>query len=313
MKIRANGIHIEVEDSGAGFDAQGRPRPAVLLIMGLAMQLIAWPPALVQALLDAGYRVLRFDNRDAGLSQHFEALGKPKVLWAGLKYRLGWHIKPPYRLHDMALDALGVLDALQIDRAHVVGASMGGMVAQRLALLAPGRVLSLTSLMSSSGARGLPGPGPEVTRVLMSRPAGKGIDAAIHHSVRVFKAIGSPGFPMRDAEWHDLVGAAARRSLYPVGILRQMVAVLADRTRADELAGLKNIPTLVVHGKADPLVPFACGEDTARRISGARLAGIDGMGHDLPPGVVDRLLALLIPHFDAANPITPLLNHDQHS
>ncbi|MBG6076376.1 alpha/beta fold hydrolase [Polaromonas sp. CG_9.11] len=310
MKKRANNIDIEVEDSGAAFDAQGRPRPVVLLIMGLGMQLIAWPPALVQALLDAGYRVLRFDNRDAGLSQHFDALGKPGVSWAGLKYRLGWRIRPPYSLLDMARDALGVLDALDIDRAHVVGASMGGMVAQRLALLAPARVLSLTSLMSSSGARGLPGPAPEVSRVLMSRPAGPGLDAAIGHSVRVFKAIASPGFPMSDAQWRDLVGAAARRSLYPVGILRQMVAVLADRGRADELAGLKNIPTLVVHGKADPLVPFACAEDTARRIPGARLAGIEGMGHDLPPGVVERLLDLLIPHLDAANPTTPVLHHE---
>jgi pimeloyl-ACP methyl ester carboxylesterase len=300
MKIRANGIDIEVEDSRVGLDAQGRPRPVVLLIMGLGMQLIAWPPAMVQGLSDAGYRVVRFDNRDVGLSQQFDALGKPKVLWAGLKYRLGWRIKPPYSLQDMAADALNVLDALQIEKAHVVGVSMGGMIAQRLALLAPARVLSLASIMSSSGARGLPEASPEVTRVLLSRPAGKGIDAAIDHSVRLFKTIGSPGFPMRDAELRDIVGAAARRSFYPVGILRQMVAVLADRTRADALAGV-TAPTLVVHGKADPLVPFACGEDTARRIPGARLVGIDGMGHDLPPGVVDRLLKLLIPHFDAAN------------
>ena len=299
MKIRANSIDIEVEDSGAGPDAQGRARPVVLLIMGLGMQLIAWPPGLVQALLDAGYRVIRFDNRDAGLSQKFDALGKPKMLWTGLKYRLGWRIKPPYSLHDMAADALGVLDALQVDKVHVVGVSMGGMIAQRLALLVPGRVLSLSSIMSSSGARGLPEASPQVTRVLLSRPAGKGLDAAIDHSVRVFKTIGSPGFPIPDAALRDMVAAAARRSFYPVGILRQMVAVVADGSRADALAGV-TAPTLVVHGKADPLVPFACGEDTARRIPGARLVGIDGMGHDLPPGVVDRLLTSLIPHLDAA-------------
>ena len=298
MKIRANSIDIEVEDSGAGPDARGRARPVVLLIMGLGMQLIAWPPALVQALLDAGYRVIRFDNRDAGLSQKFEALGKPKMLWTGLKYRLGWRIKPPYSLHDMAADALGVLDALQIDKAHVVGVSMGGMIAQRLALLVPGRVLSLSSIMSSSGARGLPEASPQVTRVLLSRPA-KGLDAAIDHSVRVFKTIGSPGFPMQGDELRDMVAAAARRSFYPVGILRQMVAVVADGSRADALSGI-TAPTLVLHGKADPLVPFACGEDTARRIPGARLVGIDGMGHDLPPGVVERLLTALIPHLDAA-------------
>lgn len=300
MKIRANSINIEIEDSGAGPDAQGRPRPVVLLIMGLGMQLTAWPPALVQGLLDAGYRVIRFDNRDAGLSQKFEALGKPNMLWSGLKFRLGWRIQPPYSLQDMAADALGVLDALQIDKAHVVGASMGGMIAQRLALLVPGRVLSLSSIMSSSGARGLPEASPQVTRVLLSRPAGKGLEAAIDHSVRVFNTLGSPGFPMPGDTLRDRVAAAARRSFYPVGVLRQMVAVVADRSRADALAGI-TAPTLVVHGKADPLVPFACGEDTARRIPGARLLGIDGMGHDLPPGVVDRLLASLIPHLDAAN------------
>ncbi|MGH8857694.1 MAG: alpha/beta fold hydrolase, partial [Polaromonas sp.] len=137
MKIRANGIDIEVEDSGAGLDAAGPARPVVLLIMGLGMQLIAWPPAMVQALVDAGMRVVRFDNRDVGLSQHFDHLGVPKLLWAGLKYRLGWRITPPYSLQDMAADTLGVLDALQIDKAHIVGVSMGGMIAQRLALLAP--------------------------------------------------------------------------------------------------------------------------------------------------------------------------------
>lgn len=299
MKIRANKIDIEVEDSGAGLNAQGQPRPVVLLIMGLGMQLTAWPPEMVQALLDAGYRVVRFDNRDAGLSQHLEALGKPRLLWAGLKFRLGWRITPPYRLQDMAADALGVLDALQIEQAHIVGVSMGGMIAQRLALLASARILSLSSIMSSSGARGLPEAQPAVTRVLLSRPANKSLEAAIEHTIKLFKAIGSPGFPMDEASLRQQVSAAAGRSLYPVGILRQMVAILADSTRAAALAGIR-APTLVLHGLADPLVPFACGEDTARRIPGARLVGIDGMGHDLPPAVVTQLLAHLIPHLAAA-------------
>ncbi len=299
MKIRANNIDIEVEDSGADLNAQGQPRPVVLLIMGLGMQLTAWPPEMVQALLDAGYRVLRFDNRDAGLSQHLHTLGKPRLLWVGLKFRLGWRITPPYRLQDMAGDALGVLDALQIDRAHIMGVSMGGMIAQRLALLAPARVLSLSSIMSSSGARGLPDAQPAVTRVMLSRPANKSLEAAIEHTIKLFKAIGSPGFPMSDAQLRPQVTAAAQRSFDPVGILRQMVAVLADSTRAAALADIRT-PTLVLHGRADPLVPFACGEDTARRIPGARLVGIDGMGHDLPPGVVTQLLAQLIPHLAAA-------------
>ena len=287
MKIRANGIDIEVEDSGAGLDGAGWPRPVVLLIMGLGMQLIAWPDELVQGLVEAGYRVVRFDNRDAGLSQRFDALGRPGLLWAGLKYRLGWRIRPPYSLQDMALDALGVLDALQIGKAHVVGASMGGMVAQRLALLAPRRVHSLTSIMSSSGARGLPEARPEVTRVMLGRLTGQGMEAAIAHSVRLLKVIGSPAFPMSEAQLRDRVSAAARRSFYPPGIVRQMVAVMADRHRAAALAGVA-APTLVLHGKSDLLVPFACGEDTARRIPGARLVGIDGMGHDLPLQLLPR-------------------------
>jgi len=299
MKIRANEIDIEVEDSGAGLDARGQPRPVVLLIMGLGMQLIAWPPEMVQGLVDEGFRVVRFDNRDAGLSESFDHLGTPRLLWVGLKYRLGWRITSPYSLQDMAADALGVLDALQIDRAHIVGVSMGGMIAQRLALTAPARVLSLASIMSSSGARGLPAARPEVTRVLLSRPANKSMQAAIEHSVKLFKAIGSPGFAMSEADLRERVTAAHERSFRPRGIARQMVAIVADNARAAALAHVA-APTLVMHGRADPLVPFACGEDTARRIPGARLEAVEGLGHDLPPGVVARLLALLIPHFNAA-------------
>ena len=299
MQITANGLTIEVEDSGAGLDAQGRPRPVVLLIMGLGMQLIAWPPELVRGLVDAGYRVVRFDNRDAGLSQHFDALGTPSMLWASLKYRLGWRIKPPYSLQDMAADALGVLDALQIERAHIVGASMGGMIAQRLALLAPQRVLSLTSLMSSSGARGLPGPRPEVARAMLKRPASNSIDAAIDYAVHVLKSVTGPGFPVSDAALRERARAAVSRCFYPDGVVRQMVAVMADGARADALAQVA-VPTLVLHGKDDPLVPFACGEDTAKRIPGARLVGIDGMGHDLPSGVVALLLPALMSHLSAA-------------
>ena len=302
MKIIANGLQIEVNDSGAALDAQGQPRPVVVLIMGLGMQLIDWPAAFVQALVNSGFRVVRFDNRDAGLSQHFDALGDvklPRLLWTGFKLRLGWRIKPPYSLQAMAADALGVLDALQIEKAHIVGASMGGMIAQRLALLAPARLLSLVSLMSSSGARGLPEARPEVTRIMLGRPVGGSRQAAIDYSVRLFRAIGSPGFPMSDADLRQRVNASAQRSFHPQGTLRQLLAVLADSARADALAGV-SLPTLVVHGKSDPLVPFACGEDTARRIPGARLVGIDGMGHDLSPGVVERLLPLLISHFNDA-------------
>jgi pimeloyl-ACP methyl ester carboxylesterase len=297
MKIIANGIAIEVEDSHPD---SGDTRPAVLLVMGLGMQLVAWPPAMIDGLTDAGYRVLRFDNRDVGLSQHFDHLGTPNLMWEGLKYRLGWRIRPPYTLEDMACDALGVLDTLKIARAHVVGLSMGGMIAQRLALQAPARVHSLASIMSSSGARGLPAADAKVSRVLLSRPKSGSLQAQVDHAVRLFKVIGSPSFPTDDAALLEQVRQSFTRSIHPQGFIRQIVAAVSDPTRAEALAGIR-APTLVVHGRADPLVPFACGEDTARRIPGAQLVGIDGMGHDLAPGVVSRLLVLLLRHFESSH------------
>jgi len=291
MHIKANGIGIEVEDSGPG---HGAPRPVVLLVMGLGMQLVAWPPALVRALVDAGYRVIRHDNRDIGLSQHLDHLGPPNLVWTMVKHKLHASIRPPYSLADMAQDALGLLDALGVDKAHVVGVSMGGMIAQRMAIAAPQRVLSLTSIMSSSGARGLPEATPKVRRVLLRSPASPAIDDIVAHYVHLYKTIGSPAYPIPEREMRQRVEAAIRRSFHPVGAMRQMVAIVADaHHRAQELAGVR-LPALVLHGRADPLVPFACGEDTARRIHGAALVGIDGMGHDLAPGVVDRLMPPLL-------------------
>ncbi|CAM8665872.1 MhpC Predicted hydrolases or acyltransferases (alpha/beta hydrolase superfamily) [Comamonadaceae bacterium] len=297
MKIRANGIDIEVEDSAAQ-DASFATKPAVLLIMGLGLQLIAWPPEMVQGLEDAGYRVIRFDNRDVGLSTRMEAAGKPNLMWATLQYKLGFTPAAPYSLSDMAADAIGVLDVLGVRQAHVVGVSMGGMIAQRVALAVPQRVLSLTSIMSSSGAKGLPGPSPEVLRAMLSRPTGNSKAAVIEHSVGLFRAIGSPAFPFQEAELHARITRGVERAFYPVGTLRQMVAVVSDHTRA-ALLGRIAAPTLVVHGTADPLVPLACGQDTARRIPGAKLVTIEGMGHDLPPEPVRRILAALLSHITA--------------
>ena len=300
MKIRANGIEIEVEDTATSHP-ETADKPVALLVMGLGMQLIAWPPEIVQGLVDAGYRVVRFDNRDVGLSSKLDSLGKPNLLWASIKYKLGLAVRSPYSLTDMAADTLGVLDALGIARAHVVGVSMGGMIAQRVALAAPQRVLSLTSIMSTSGARGLPQASNAVIKAMISRPKGKDMQAAVEHTVRLFQTIGSPGFPMPAADIRARVEAGVQRSFSPVGTMRQMVAVVADITRAAQLLRITS-PTLVIHGKADPLVPYACGEDTARRIPGARLLGIDGMGHDLPPEPVRQILAAMLPHLQAATP-----------
>ena len=297
MKVLANGISLEVEDSGA--DGSQAGCPVVLLVMGLGMQLIAWPPAFVRALVSSGFRVVRLDNRDIGLSEHFDHLGAPNLMWQSLKRRLGLRAQGPYSLKDMAADTIGVLDALGILKAHLVGVSMGGMIAQRVAVAAPQRVSSLTSIMSSSGAPHLPGPRPDVLRALLGRPTDRSEASVIDHTVRLFKLIGSPAFPLDDKTVRDGVQASMRRSFHPAGTLRQMVAVVADVGRADELSRIK-LPTLVIHGRDDPLVPYACGVDTARRVAGARLVGVPGMGHDLPPEVVEHILAPLLPHLESA-------------
>lgn len=299
MKVRANGLEFEVEDSGVA-DPSALQRPAVVLIMGLGMQLIAWPPAFIQAILEAGFRVVRFDNRDIGHSSPMDHLGRANLLWSGIKHKLGLVPRPLYTLADMAADTLGVMDALKIDKAHIVGVSMGGMIAQRVAIAAPQRVLSLASIMSTSGARGLPAPHKKVLQMLLRRPSGKDPQQVAEHFVRLFAVIGSPAHPVDPVVLRGNILAGVQRSYRPQGTARQLLAVVSDVTRAQQLSRI-SCPTLVVHGKADSLVPYACGEDTARRIAGARLVGIDGMGHDLPPGVVDHLLRALLPHLQTAS------------
>ena len=291
MKIKANGIDIEVEDTGGS-------GPVVVLIMGLGMQLVAWPLQLVDALVAAGYRVIRHDNRDIGLSQKFDDKGVPNLLWESIKLKFGITPRAPYSLKDMALDTVGVLDALGVAQAHIVGASMGGMIAQRVALAAPGRTLSLISIMSTSGAKGLPNPKAKVIRALMARPKGQDREAILKHYVHLLRVIGSPAFPMEESLVRERISAGLDRSYAPFGTMRQMVAIAADTGRARALANI-SAPTLVLHGKADPLVPYACGEDTARRIAGARMVGIDGMGHDLPPEVITRLLPPMLGHLQS--------------
>lgn len=293
MKIKANGIDIEVEDTGG-------TGPVVVLIMGLGMQLVAWPLQLVDALVAAGYRVIRHDNRDIGLSQKFDDKGVPNLLWESIKLKLGVTLRPPYSLNDMALDTVGVIDTLGIAQAHIVGASMGGMIAQRVALAAPQRVLSLTSIMSTSGAKGLPTPKPAIIRALMASPKGREREAIMKHYVELLRVIGSPAYPMEESQVRERIMAGLNRSYAPMGTLRQMVAIAADTGRAKELATITT-PTLVLHGKADPLVPFACGQDTAQRIPGARLFAIDGMGHDLPPEVIDQMLPSMLEHLHTSN------------
>jgi pimeloyl-ACP methyl ester carboxylesterase len=285
---RTDGIEIAYETFGP---ADGRP---LLLIMGLAAQMILWDDEFCAALAARGHRVIRFDNRDVGLSTKLDAAGMPDAAAAMQAALLGERIAAPYLLRDLAADGVGLLDALGIPAAHVVGASMGGMIAQTMAITYPARVLSLTSIMSTTGERSLPPARPEAAAVLLL-PAPADRAGNVERAVHIFRTIGSPGFPFDEARVRDLAGRSYDRCFSPAGAARQLVAILASGSRREALAAV-TIPTLVIHGRDDPLIPLEAGLDTARAVPGAELLVIDGMGHDLPraawPEIVERIGAL---------------------
>lgn len=281
MRVKANGLQIEVDDQGP------RDAPAVLLIMGLGMQLIAWPDELVSRLLSLGFRVVRFDNRDIGLSQWFDEAGVPNMAAATLRYALRLPVPSAYGLRDMARDAVGVLDALGIRQAHVCGASMGGMIAQHLGAQSPERVASLTLIMTSSGSRRLPKPDWRVRQALLTRPMGSGEADAIEWVQKLFRLIGSPQHPTPVEQMKERAAASVKRAWHPAGSARQLLAVAADGDRTPLLSKI-SAPCLVIHGLADPLVPPASGRQLAQHIRGAQTDFIEGMGHDLPQALLER-------------------------
>ncbi len=283
-----DGVSIAYQDMGP---RDGEP---VLLVMGLGAQMLHWGDTLVQGLIDNGYRVVLLDNRDAGLSQKFYDLSAPPVWWMMVKHKIGIAGEPPYSLQDMAADAMGLLDHLQIERANIVGASMGGMIVQLLAAEYPERVISLTSIMSSSGAPGLPEAEPQAIEALAM--AGKGAETRqqrIENGMHIARAIGSPQY-FDAANARDLVERVANRGSYGPGMLRQMQAIMANGDRSPLLAKI-SAPTLVVHGEADPLLPIAHGRDTAEKIPGARFVAIPEMAHSLGPKVSELVLGELVP------------------
>ena len=287
MRVAANGIEIECELHGP---PNGAP---LLLIMGLGMQLTAWPDELLKALGDKDFRPVTFDNRDIGLSTKLDAAGMPNLVVAGLRQMIGLPLRSAYLLSDMAKDALGLLDALNIPTCHVAGVSMGGMIAQHLAVMAPARVQSLALIMTTSGARSLPGPTMRARRALLSRPAASNVEARITHAMGIWRVIGSPAYPATDEELRAKLGRSIRRSYCPPGMARQLVAVAASEDRTALLARV-TAPTLVLHGRDDPLVPVECGIDLAKKIAGAQLEVIDGMGHDMPAELIPRLAASIV-------------------
>ena len=281
MQIVANGIGIEVDDQGpAGADP-------LLLIMGLGMQLIGWPDELVQMLVARGFRVIRLDNRDAGLSQGFDHLGVPNLALAALQHTLHLGVRAPYRVADMAADALGVLDALGIQRAHVCGASMGGMISQHLAAGHPDRVKSLTLMMTTSGARRLPQAHWKVHKAMLSRPDGRNPAEVVAHLQRLLTLIGSPAYTAEPERLRARLQQSVQRAWRPAGTARQLAAIVSDGDRSELLSRIRS-PTAVIHGQADPLVPVAAGHDLHSRIAGARADIVPGMGHDLPLQLLPR-------------------------
>lgn len=279
-QIKANGLNFE-------FETFGKPQdPTILLIMGFSAQMTMWPEELCQGLASRGYQVVRFDNRDIGLSAKLESAGNVNVMEAFMKAASGQPIQSPYQLNDMAADAVGILDALDIEQAHIVGASMGGMIAQLVAINHPAKAKSLTSIMSTTGRRDLPPSSPEALAVL-TQAAPVEREARIAHTMKVWRIIGSQApYTADDEELRTVATAIVDRSpYYPAGIARQLVGILASPPRNEMLKTVK-LPTLVIHGADDPLVNVEGGKDTAASIPGARLRIVPGMGHDFSSKLV---------------------------
>jgi pimeloyl-ACP methyl ester carboxylesterase len=278
----ANGIELCYQEMG---DPAGEP---LVLIMGLATQMIAWDEAFCAILAERGFRVVRFDNRDIGRSTRVRGAGVPNMV--DLFIGRG---EPAYRLRDMAADTVGLMDHLGIASAHVVGASMGGMIAQCTAIGHPHRVRSLTSIMSTTGSRRVGHPSYRTFGLLLGkRPTER--EAAIERVVKTFRTIGSPGYPFEEAWIRDLAGRSFDRGHSQAGIARQLHAITASGDRTPRLREL-DLPTVVIHGKNDVLVNPSGGRATAEAIPDARLKMIDGMGHDLPralwPTFVEEIAA----------------------
>jgi pimeloyl-ACP methyl ester carboxylesterase len=269
--------------------------PALLLVMGLGTQMIGWHESFCAALAEHGFHVIRYDNRDSGRSTHFRGHKPPTLRQLLVRDRAA----AAYSLADMAADGIGLLDELGIERAHIAGASMGGMIAQTMAARFPDRVLSLASIMSNTGHRWKGTPGLRVYPIFMRRPADNR-EGAIESTVSTFRLIGSPAFPFHEDELRRVAKLSYDRGYNPGGTLRQLAAILAAGDRTEELRGIE-APTVVIHGTRDRMVRPSGGRETARAIPGAQLVEIAGMGHDLPPGAWDRIIDAVVANTQRAD------------
>ena len=280
-QIKANGITLEYDVAGP---EDGIP---LILIMGFGAQMTSWPSSFRDGLVASGFRVVRFDNRDVGLSQKFS--GIPDVAAITKAMAAGQKPDVPYTLNDMAADAAGLLDELGIESAHIAGASMGGMIAQTFALNHPEKSRSLISIFSTTSDPSLPRSSPEAQAALFERPATGERADVIAHSVKGRKSYASTRWPQDDEAVGALVGASYDRSYYPEGTSRQWAAIVSTGPRTALLPKL-SLPTLVMHGTADHLIPWQAGQHTASLIPGSEFVLIDGWGHDIPPAGVPTLL-----------------------
>jgi len=271
----SNGIQIAWDERGP------KDGPALLLIMGLGVSLVFWDDGFCDLLAAKGFRVIRLDNRDVGQSTKLDEHGVPNVHQAFAALMMRQPISAPYLLSDMARDSIGLLDELGIQRAHVVGASMGGMIAQTMAIEHPDRVASLTSIMSSTGDPTLPMGTPQAMAMLLTPPPSDR-EGYLMRASEVWRVIGSPGFPFDEKRVLERAAEHFDRGYHPSGVARQLVGVLASGDRTAKLREIET-PTLVIHGAGDPLVPAAAGKATAAAIPGAELMLVEGMGHDLAP------------------------------
>ena len=284
--VQTNGITIEYELAGP---AKG---PVLLMIHGLGAQLVRWPQALCERFVQAGFRTLRFDNRDVGLSSHMDGAPVPDLGVVVEARRQGLDPELPYTLSDMARDAVGLLDALGIEAVHVLGVSLGGMIAQVVAIENRHRVLSLNLMMTQSGNPDLPPSNPDAMAILAKRAPDPREDreAYLSHQVLLNRTLGSPDYPAPEAELRNIAAITADRAWNPTGQARQLAAARGATDRRPQLRAL-SVPALVIHGVDDPLVPAACGADIARNIKGAWLLEVNGMGHDIPAELIDLFVA----------------------
>jgi pimeloyl-ACP methyl ester carboxylesterase len=284
QRVPANGIEIAYETFGEAGN------PPLVLVMGLGTQMLAWPDELCQDLADRGHFVVRFDNRDVGASTHFRGVRAPHLAQVVARRR-----RPPYTVDDMADDALGLIDALGLGPVHLVGASLGGFIAQIAALRRPDRLRSLTLIMTSTGSRRVGQADPKLVGRLLNRPVISSREQAMDAVVDTFRVIGSKGFALDEDRLRDVGGRSYERAYDPGGYRRQLAAVVAQRNRTEQLRELR-LPTLVMHGLHDPLVAPSGGLALARIIRGSRFVGFSGMGHDLPrelwPEFADHISAL---------------------